>query len=89
MNKVVKRRGHTESFDERKLYASIFHACITLRVPQSEAELVAQKLTDDVKAWLADKEEVTSNDIFREATKHFEVYNPEAAYIYKHFRIVS
>lgn len=89
MNKIVKRRGHTEDFDERKLYASIFHACVSLRTPQAQAELVAQKVTDEVKAWLSDKHEVTSGDIFREASRHFDVYSPEAAYMYKHFRVVS
>lgn len=89
MKRVVKRRGHTEDYDERKLYASLFRACTVVSVPETEAELVAAHVCHDVASWLGDKHEITSRDIFREASKHLEVYNAEAAYMYRHFRNVS
>ena len=88
MQHIVKRHGHTESFDERKLYASIFSACQSVREPEGSAELIADKVAKDVKQWIASKHEVTSNDIRIAAAKHLQSYNPDAAYIYKHHRVV-
>ena len=89
MNHVVKRGGHTEAYDQRKLYATVFSACIAVRVPEGEAELVAEKVCQDLDNWMKIKKEVTSHDIHRVAVKHLRVYNPDAAYIYEHHRNIS
>jgi transcriptional regulator NrdR family protein len=90
MNKhIVKRHGHTEAYDERKLYASVFNACTTHRMSDQEAELIAAEVTKQVTDWLGDKHEVTSGDISRIAGQHFNSYNETAAYLYKHHRSIS
>lgn len=90
MNKhIVKRHGHTEIFDERKLYASVYNALIASRVSDQEAELVAEKVTKHVVEWMGKKHEVTSGDITRIAAKRFEQFNPQAAFLYKHHRSIS
>jgi len=89
MKHIVKRAGHSEEYDQRKLYASIFAACNAVRVPAGEAELVAERVVVDVEKWLEPKSEVTSNDIHRVAAQNFKVYNPDAAWIYEHHRNIS
>ena len=84
MKHIVKRAGHTEEFDERKLYASIYAACIAVRVPVGETELVAAKVTEEVIEDLGDKYEVTAKDIYHKASLHLSGYNPDAGYIYEH-----
>ena len=87
---IVKRNpGHTEPYDERKLYASIYASCLSLRTPQGEAELTADRVCKDIAPWLEKKDEVTSADIRRAAAEHFAVYNPNAAYLYKTHRLIS
>ena len=86
MNHIVKRKGHAEPYDQRKLYASIYASCQTVRVHAGEAELVAERVVQDVEKWLANKAEVTANDIRLQATKHLGAYNTEAAWMYKHHR---
>lgn len=87
---IVKRSpGHTEPYDERKLYASIYASCLSVRTPDGEAELTADRVTKDVIPWLSTKPEVTSADIRRKAAEHLTVYNPGAAYLYKHHRVIS
>lgn len=87
---IVKRSpGHTEPYDERKLYASIYASCLSLRTPQGEAELTAERVCKDIGPWLLGKAEITSADIRRKAADHFTVYNPNAAYLYKHHRLIS
>lgn len=87
---IVKRSpGHDEPYDQRKLYASIYASCLSVRAPQGEAELTADRVCHDIEPWLANRQEVTSADIRRKASEHLAVYNPNAAYLYKHHRIIS
>jgi transcriptional regulator NrdR family protein len=87
---IVKRAaGHSEPYDERKLYASIYAACLSLRTPAGEAELTASKVCKDIQPWLQAKVEVTSTDLRSQAAKHLNVYNPDAAYMYaRHHKII-
>ncbi len=86
MKHVVKRRGHTEGFDDKKLYASIYSACLVVRETPEASELVAEKVTKDITDWIANKPEVTSADIRRHAAEFLHVYNADAAYSYMHYR---
>lgn len=86
---VVKRSaGHSEPYDERKLYASIYAACLSLRTPVGEAELTATKVCSDITPWLVSKPEVTSTDLRAQAAKHLKIYNPDAAYMYARHRVL-
>lgn len=88
MKHIVKRKSHTEPYDERKLYASIYAACQSVREPAGSAELIAEKVAKEVTAWMTKKYEVTSNDIRRQAANHLKTYNPDAGYMYLHHRII-
>ena len=88
MKCVVKRAGHTEIYDERKLYASVYAAMRAVREPAGTAELVAKEVESKVQNWLEHKHEVTSNDLRRVAAEHLRNINPGAAFIYKHHRVV-
>lgn len=84
MKHVVKRKGHKEEFDERKIYASIYTACLSVRTPQGEAELVAEKVVDQVKQQIHDKPSVEGHEIRTIAHDYLTTLNPDAAYMYKH-----
>jgi len=86
MKHVVKRAGHTEEYDERKLYAAAFSACLSVHVPRATAELVAEKVTADVNNWIEAKQEVTSGDLRRKLSEFLEFYDEDAAHIFRHQR---
>lgn len=86
---IVKRAGHSEPYDQRKLYASVYSAMLAVKTPVGSAEVIADKICQDVEAWLNNKTEVTSADIMRNAHKYFEILSPDAAWIYLHQRKVS
>jgi transcriptional regulator NrdR family protein len=88
MKHIVKRNGKTESFDNRKLYASIYTSCLSVHEQPLAAELVAQKVTKDIETWLFNKNEVSANDIRRVAGKYLSKINPSASYLYLHHRII-
>lgn len=87
---IVKRGGKrpSESFQRQKLHASIRAACLSVRSPDGVAETTAGNVCDAVIIWLETKPEVTSADIRRKATDTLESFHPEAAYLYKHHRLV-
>jgi transcriptional regulator NrdR family protein len=87
---IVKRDGKrpSESFSRAKLHASVRAACLSVRSPEGEAETTASNVCDAVIIWLSTKPEVTSSDLRRKATETLESFHPEAAYLYKHHRLV-
>ncbi len=87
---IIKREGKRESerFDRTKLHASISAACLSVRSPEGEAETTARNVCDVVLEWLENKSEVTSADLRRKATEALGSFHPEAAYLYKHHRLV-
>jgi len=76
-------------YDGRKLYGSIFAVCLSVREPIGGAELIADKVVSDVSDWIEQKHEVTSGDIRTQAGKHLHLYQPDAAYLYLHHRLIS
>jgi len=87
---VVKRGGQrpTERFNRDKLHASVRAACLSVRSPEGHAHDTANSVCDVVIIWLQNKPEVTSSDLRRQATKALETFHPEAAYLYKHHRMI-
>jgi transcriptional regulator NrdR family protein len=87
---IIKREGKrpSEQFQADKLHSSIRAACLSVRSPEGEAETIARNVSSAVIEWLATKPEVTSNDLRRKATEVLESFHPEAAYLYKHHRLI-
>lgn len=87
---VVKRGGKrsTEQFERDKLHASVLAACLSVRSPHGMAETAAESVVSTVLGWLHARPEVTSDDLRRVASGHLENIHPEAAYLYKHHRLV-
>lgn len=82
MSHIVKRHGHKEKYDSRKVYASVYAALLALRTHEGEAEVVADKVTREVNAWVTGKKEVTSHEIFVKTEAVLKSINPDAAFIY-------
>ena len=85
---IVKRGGHTEPYDQRKLYASVYAACLGVREFPGTAELTAKEVTQEFEKWLGEKHEVTSNDIRRVTAEHLTAINPDAGHMYLHHRVI-
>jgi len=86
---IVKRGGRrpSEQFSHTKLHASILAACLSVRTPPGQAEVIARTVTASVISWLQTKPEVTSHDLRRIASQHLHTHHPDAAYIYEQHRI--
>lgn len=89
MSLIVKRRGHTEPFDARKLYASIYAACRSVEMKEPEAEQIAEKISREIEKEILKAKAVSSDHIFKLAANLLKAHHPEASYMYRHHRDVS
>ncbi len=85
---VVKRSGHDEPFDVKKIYASIYAAMLSARETTKTAEYVAAEVSKYVHMWALDFAEVTTRDIRTHAAKKLIEYNDKAHFLYVHHRPV-
>lgn len=86
---IVKRKGHKENFESRKIYASVYSACRNVGLHEEEAELVADKVSGQVQAELGQKEEIRAHQIMTTTTHFLREINPDAAFMYETHRDVS
>ena len=86
---IVKRRGHTEEFDERKVYASCYAACLSSHVPHIAAEKISEKVSKEIKIWVRKKKAVSSDEIFSRVIAAMRKHNKDAAFMYETHRDIS
>ena len=79
---MVKRRGHLERFDERKLYASVFAACLSAQIPERDSEKISDSVCREVVRRISKKEEVSAHQIYKEAVESLRKKDKNAAFMY-------
>jgi len=89
MEHIVKRKGAKARFDERKVYGSVFAACMTLRMSDEEAEMIADMVAHEVTEEYKDVHEVSAHSIHKFVIECLEKYNPDVAYMYDTHRDIS
>ena len=89
MKHIVKRKGHKEMFDDRKIYASCYAASISAHLSKKEAEVICEKVAKEIKTWIKTKKDVTSTQIFKHVIKLMKSYDKNAAFMYETHRDVS
>ena len=86
---IVKRKGHVEEFDERKVYASCYAACLSSHIQYTEAEKICEKVSKEVKAWARKKRSMNSDELFKKITAAIKKHNKNAALMYETHRDIS
>jgi len=86
---IVKRRGHEEEFDEKKIYASCYAACLSAHVDHMKAEKICEKVSKEIKTWAKKKKTVDSSEIFNKAITILKKYNKESAFMYETHRDIG
>ncbi|MBI2020870.1 hypothetical protein HYS94_05685 [Candidatus Daviesbacteria bacterium] len=89
MTHIVKRKGHKQEFDERKIYASVYAASLSAHADKEEAEAVANLVSREIKKWIEGKVEVNSDEIFKKVSEELMSLNKDAAFMYTTHRDVS
>ena len=87
--KIVKRKGHAELYDERKVYGSCFFACRNAHLSEKEAEAICNKVCHAITKWVNKQKVVSSSDIFRILIRELKKRNGDAAFLYETHRDIS
>ena len=86
---VIKRKGHKEKYDEKKVYASVYAACYVCEMPEKGCEKIAKSVSSEVKALVNRNKIITSEDIFKHVTRILKKHHEDAAFMYETHRDVS
>lgn len=86
---IVKRKGHSEMYDERKVYGSCFFACRNAHLSEQEAEAICEKVSAKVTKWIKERKVVSSNEIFRFLAEELKKHHEDAAFLYETHRDIS
>ena len=86
---IVKRKGHTQEFDEKKVYASVYSAAMANGLGEKESEKLAEKITRQIKKWVDKKKSINSKDIFKQVVSLLKKEDKEAAFLYETHRDLS
>jgi transcriptional regulator NrdR family protein len=89
MHHIVKRKGHKEAFDERKVYGSCYASLVNSHRKKEDAERACEKVCNDVKEWISVKPEVDSNELFNKITEAIASIDKDAAFMYETHRDLS
>lgn len=89
MTHIVKRKGHTEPFDPRKVYASVYAACRNAHLSEAQAEKIAAAVQDALEKWISPKTQVGSREIFEKVTKVLKKLHQDAGFLYQSHRDIS
>lgn len=86
---IFKRRGKTEKFDEKKLYASVYSACIDCDLSASEAERISETMLKETKKFLRGRKKVNSTEIFGFVVQKLAREHEAVAFMYETHREVA
>ena len=80
---IVKRRGHSEKYDDKKVYASCYYACMSAHVPEEQAEKIAKDCMKKINSWMRNKKQTTAHQIYKVTTTTLKKHDKNAAFMYE------
>src|SRR3989344_8752045 len=80
---VVKRKGHTEEFDEKKAYGSVYAACASTHYDEMQCEKIAGGVTKKIKKFIKNKKEIKATDIRKKIENELKKKDEELAFFYE------
>ena len=83
---LIKRQGHSQLYDERKVYGSCYFACRNAHLEKEEAESIADKVTNAITRRVLESSLLSSDDIFRMIVEELKNYNEDASFLYETHR---
>ena len=86
---IVKRRGHEETYDDKKVYASCYFACMSAHVPEQKSEKIATNCMKKVNSWIKGKKNVTAHQIYKVTSDAIRKHDKNAAFMYETHMDVS
>ncbi len=83
---VYKKDQRKQTFDSKKLKTSIEKSCLAVGDKENQAQLFAEKVYQQLLAWLENKNEITTEDLRLHVSQFLNQYNPKASQFYQDFK---
>lgn len=83
MDNIIKRRGHKEKFDEKKVYGSVYAACASAHYDELKCEKIAEELTKKIKKFIKNKKQVSSTQIGKKIESELKKKDKDLAFYYE------
>ncbi len=80
---IIKRRGHKEEFDEKKVYGSVYAACASAHYNETQCEKTAEKVTNTIKKFIKGKKQIQSEELRRKIESELKKKDKELAFFYE------
>ena len=80
---VVKRRGHKEIFDEKKVYGLVYAACASAHYNEKQCEQIAEELTQKTKKFVKNRKEIQSIEIRKKIESELKKKDEDLAFFYE------
>lgn len=80
---IVKRKGHTEKFDERKVYGSVYAACASAHYSEMLCEKTAEGVAEKINKFVKNKKEIQSTEIRKKIEAELKKKDKELAFFYE------
>lgn len=80
---LVKRHGHLEHFDVKKVYASVYAATLNAHYSEKDAEMIASQVSKNVHKKACTKKSIDSKDIKLEVIHELNQVDKDIAFLYE------
>jgi len=80
---IVKRKGHKEIFDEKKVYGSVYAACASAHYNEKQCQQIAEELTQKTKKFVKNRKEIQSIEIRKKIENELKKKDEELAFFYE------
>ena len=86
---IVKRGTHAHTYDERKVYGSVYAACYVAISNHKQCEHIAGKVVKKITSFVHKKKAVASTQIFHLVILELRKHNKDAAFMYETHRDIA
>ena len=90
INCVVKRgKNNCHTYDERKVYGSVYSACYIVTFDHKQCEKIADSISKQITRAVHKKKTVTSTWLFHQIINLLKKHNKHAAFMYETHRDIA
>ena len=86
---VIKRKGHQEIYDEKKVYASVYSAALNCHYSEKKSEKLAERVMKAVNKLVESKRVFNSSSIRNFILGILERIDSDVALMYEHYLDLS
>ena len=80
---IVKRKGHKELFDEKKVYGSVYAACASAHYNEIQCEKISEEVTKKINGFVKNRKEIKSAEIRKKIELELKKKDGELAFFYE------